>query len=381
MNIRLACSRVLILLVLAPSLLGEARRPSEGVRAEWSRPLLEMRDIVGVVTFTDRVDVYWLHTNELIQPVRSTLYRSSVSADGSMRLGTTRIHAFEEQVSARVSGVGANVQVLWSERTGIYVSPVAGDTLKYPLGKRIASGLYPVFRCHATECAAVYDASSTQMAAVIDRDGNLVSGPFALPHGFHPLQMLFDERGIFFVRHDLSQMRAALVRRDGSVHFDVRIAAANPRAFHATHPAVTTTGADYVVAFVEFGTAPDELQVVTVGSNGSVSAPRRLMQLEEHRDLPNNFGGAALASSGSRFLLGGTYVIGTPFLATLDASLQLTGPVLRTDAIPSVHPHPDGSSFVLVWSAQSPYVTILRADGSMTAPVSLMPLPRRRATR
>lgn len=381
MNLLLACSRVLLLLVLAPALLGEGRVAGERLRADSSRALIEMREVVGVVTFVDRIDVYWLHTNELVQPVRSTLYRTSVSADGSARLATTRIHGFEEQVSARVSGAGGNVQVLWSERSGIHVSPVAGDALKYPLGKRVAFGLYPALRCHATECAVVYDASNTQMAAIIDSDGNVASGPFALPHGFHPLQMLFDERGIFFVRHDLSQMRAALVRRDGSVQFDVRIAAANPRAFHATHPGVTTNGSDYVVAFVEFGTTPDELQAVTVGSNGSVSAPRRLMQLVEHPDLPNNFGGASLVWSGSRFLLGGYYVIGTPFLATLDASLQPTGPVLRPNAIPSLYPHPDGSSFVIVWSGPSPYMTILRADGSMTAPVALVPPQRRRAVR
>jgi hypothetical protein len=193
---------------------------------------------------------------------------------------------------------------------------------------------------------------------------------------------VFDERGIFFLRHNLSELRAALVRRDGSVQFDVRLASADPRAFHTTHAGVTTNGSGYVVAFVEFETSPDELRAVTVANDGTVSAPARLMQLEEHRDLPNNFAGASLAFNGSRFLLGGSYVIGRPFLVSLDASLQQTGGVRRTDATPSVLPHPDGTSFIILWHGPSPYATILRADGSMTAPVWIVPpKSRRRAVR
>jgi hypothetical protein len=361
MHILLACSRALILLVLAPALLGQARLLGErGPRPGSSRPLEEMRYVVGVVTFEDRIDVYWLHT--------------SVKADGTSRLSPRRIHSFDDQVSAGVSGAGANVQAIWSDGSGIRVSPIQGDALKYPQGKLVAFGNFPGIECHATECAAVYDVSNTQLAAILDSDGNLTSGPFPLPSGFHPLRILFDERGIFFVRHNLSHLRAALVRRDGSVQFDVRLASA--------HPGVTTNGSEYVVAFVEFGTSPDELQTVTVAGDGSVSAPRRLMQVEEHADLPNNFAGASLASNGSRFLLGGSYVIGRPFLVSLDASLQQNGPLFRRDAIPYVHRHPDGSSFVIVWHTQSPYLTILRADGSMTAPVSIVPQKsRRRAVR
>ena len=341
---------------------------------------MEMRDVVGVVTSDDHVDVYWLYTNELVAPIRSTLYRSRVSADGSSRLSTTRIHRFDGDVAARVSGAGANVQVLWNGSSRIMVSPLEGDALKYPYGKPIAFGLYAALHCHATECVAVYDVSGTQMAAILDSDSNVVSGPFALPSGWHPLAILFDERGIFFVRHTLNELRAALVRRDGSVQYDVRLASADPRAFHAAHPGVTTNGSGYVVAFAEFTTAPDELHAVTIGSNGSVSAPTRLLQAEEHRDLPNNIGGLSLASNGS-FLLGGSYVIGRPFLVRLGASLQREGAVVRGDATSTVHPHPDGSSFVVVWHAASPYVTILRADGSSTAPVSLVPAPRRRPVR
>jgi hypothetical protein len=383
MNTMLACSRVLLLLVLAPALLGQERLPgARGPRPDSSRPLEDMRNVVGLVTSGERIDVYWLHTDERVADVRSTLYRTSISADSGSRLATTRIHTFDEQVGASVSGAGANVQALWNAGSGIVVSPIEGDALKYPRGKLVAYGNYAGLQCHATECAAFYDVSNMQLAAILDRDGNVTSGPFPLPSGFHPLRILFDERGIFFVRHNLSQLRAALVRRDGSVQYDVRLASANPRGFHTTHPGVTTNGSDYVVAFIEFEKAPDELHAVTVANNGSVSAPTRLMQVEEHRDLPNNFSAASLASNGSRFLLGGSYVIGRPFLMTLDAALQQTGGVFRSDASPSVHPHPDGSSFVIVWHGPSPYVTIRRADGSMTPQVHLAPpRPRRRAVR
>jgi hypothetical protein len=382
MHTLLTCSRVLLLLALAPALLGQTRLPGErGPRLDSSRPLEDMRYVVGLVTFENHLDVYWMHVDERVPEVRPTLYRTSVSADGRMRLGTRRIHTFDEYASVSVSGTGDNVQAQWNGNSGIRVSPIEGDALKYPQGIWVASGNYSGIQCHATECAVIYEASNMQQAVILDRDSKIASGPFPLPPGFHPMRILFDERGLFFVRHNLTQLRAALVRRDGSVQFDVRLAAADPRAFHTTDPGVTTNGSGYVVAFTEFATAPDELHSVTVGSDGSVSAPKRLMQLEEHRDLPNNFGGASLAFNGSRFLLGGFYVIGRPFLMSLDASLQQTGHLRRTDAIPSVHRHPDGSSFVILWHARSPYLTILRADGSMTAPVPIVPPARRRAVR
>lgn len=383
MKTLLACSRAFLLLLLAPALLGDARFQGERApRQDTSRPLEDLRHVAGVVTSEDRIDVYWLHTDERVENVRSTLYLTSVRAGDGARLGTRRIHTFDDYVSASVSGAGANVQALWNAGVGVMVSPIEQHALKYPQGKRITWGNYAGLLCHATECVAAYDVSGTQMAAILDTDANVVSGPFPLPSGFHPLRILFDERGIFFVRYNLTQLRAALVRRDGSVQFDVRLASANPRAFHTTGLGVTTSGSDYVVAFGEFDTTPDELHTVTVASDGSVSARNRLMQVEEHPGLPKNFSGASLASNGSRFLLGGSYVIGRAFLVTLDASLQRTGSVIRSDATPSVHPHPDGSSFVIVWHGRAPYVTFLRADGSMSAPVWLTaPTPRRRAVR
>jgi hypothetical protein len=378
MKTLLACSSALILLVLAPALSGETALARErNLRNDTSRPLMEMREVVGVTTSEDHIDVYWLHTNELLPPVRPTLYRSRVSADGSSRLSTTGIHQFDENQGARVSGAGSNVQVLWNGRSQIMVSPLEGDALKYANGKPIGWGQYAELRCHATECVAVYDVGNVQMATILDSDSNVVSGPFALPSGSHPRTIRFDERGMFFVRHTLDQLRAALVRRDGSVQYDVRLASADPLAFHTTHPGVTTTGSGYFVAFTEFTTAPDEIHAVTIGADGSLSAPTRLLQVEEHRDLPNSIGGLSLAASGSSVLLGGSYVIGRPFLVLLDASLQRESMVVRADASPSVHPHPNGSSFVVVWHAASPYLTILHHDGSSTAPVPLVPSRRR----
>lgn len=381
MNTLLWRSRVIILFVLAPALLGETEARERGQRAESSRPLMESRQIVGVVPAKDHIDVFWLHENEFVVPLRSTLYRTRVSADGGSRLSTTRIFQFEDSVSVRVSGSGGNIQVLWNGGSQIMVSPLDGETLKYSSGKPVAFGLYADLRCHDTECVAIYDVSSVQMAAILDTDSNVVSGPFALPSGLHPLAVRFSEAGIFFLRHTQSHLRAALVHRDGSIRYDVGLASAEPLAFHTTQPGVAPNGAGYLVAFGEFAPTPDELHAVTVGSDGKLSAPTRLLETEEHRDLPNNIGGLSLASNGSGFVLAGSYVIGRSFLVRLDSAMQRQGAVVRDDAIPSVHPHQNGSDFVVVWHAAFPYLTILREDGSSTEPLSLVAPSRRRSVR
>lgn len=368
------------LLLLAALSVAAQRAP----RLESTRPPLDLRDVVGVVPHPDRIDFYWLHTDERIEPVRPRLYRTVISADGLARLSTTLVRQFDEPVAVSVSGDGANVQLMWSNWRALLVSPlVDGTAVKYPQGKAVAFyALYAGMSCHGAECAVTYDQAGARMAAIVDADGGVVSGPFALPSGTYPMNALFDERGIFFLRHTLTELRAALVARDGSVRYDVPVAAADPRAFHAVMPGVTRSGSRYVVAFAEFGRRPVEVHTVTVADDGTVGAPVPLLQTNPHQDLGNNVAAVALAWNGSRYLAGVGHVIGAPLLAPFDAAFHPAGEPIRGEGLPSTLGHPDGSSFVLLWRTPRPYVTILKADGSMTPRLEVAVSPaRRRAIR
>lgn len=342
---------------------------------------MDMRDVVGVVSHAAGVDVYWQHLNEFETPPRVKLMRTVISSQGT-RLSRTLVHQFDGFASARVDGHGANVQAIWTTADGaLMASPVVNGSLEYPEGKLISEyALYPVLACHASECAVVHG-SGSQTATILDADSNAVAS-FALPEGFHPQAISFSERGLFFVRHQLEQMRAALVRRDGSVQYDVAVAAADPAAFHAGPLAIAPKGDRHVVAFVDYAPEPDEVHAVTVSDDGTLSERVSLLVTERHPDLPNNVGALSLAGNGTTYVLTGGYGIGASFVMRYDSAFRpLDAEPQRAPHIPWVSLHDDGQQFVMVWSAARPYVTLFSASGEMTPRIELDPQPRRRAVR
>ena len=348
-----------------------------------SRPLLDMRDVVGVVQHGAGIDVYWQHTNEYQTPTRTKLWRTTVSTDGTARLARVLVREFDDGTSPRVDGDAANAQAIWTTIDGaILASPIVNGALKYPDGKLVSEfGMYAQLDCHAAECAVVSTVASQQHATILDADSNAV-GTFTLPQGFHPQTFSLSERGLLFVRHHQKEVRTALVRRDGSVQYDVAITDADPLAFHAGPLAIAENGAQDVIAFVDFAPEPDEVHAIAISSDGTRSEPVRLLQGERSPDFPNNISALSLATNGTTYVLTGSYVSGKPFVMRYDNAFRpLDAEPQRTMHIPWASLHADGQRFVMVWSALRPYVTVLSPDGAMTAPVDVDPQPRRRAVR
>lgn len=364
------------LLALVLALFATVPRPNT------TRGPIDMRYVVGVVPHAAGagIDVYWVHTNEFVQPLRTQLMRTTVASDGLSRLSIALVAEFDGSATAAVDGSGSNVQAMWKASGGIMASPIVDGALKYPEGKLVSAfGNYPGLRCHAAECVVIYDQAGTQIATFLDAGSNVTHAPFALPAGFSPFALELDERGIFFVRHQLKEKRAALIRRDGSVQFDVHVADADPAAFHAGPIAVAFNGSHYAVAFVDYAPKPDEVQVVTISEQGLVSAPIPLLQTEERPELPNNVGFLSLAWNGAGYLLGGAYVLGRPFLMQFDGAFQPLD-VDRPAAEP-VGMHVAGGDILISYAAARPYITILTADGRMSPALSIDPVPRRRVVR
>jgi hypothetical protein len=246
-------------------------------------------------------------------------------------------------------------------------------------------GIYAGLRCHASECIAIYDVSSRQYVTRLDTDSGVIGAELALPTGYHPLRIELDEQGIFFVRHQANELRAALVRLDGSVQYDVRVGAAEPLAFHAGPVGVAFNGSERAVAYVDYETQPDDVRMVTISGTGTISAPVRVLQVVESPDLPNNVGGLTLAWNGTGYVFGGSYISGRPFLMQLDAAFQPVANPIDTGGPPRTL-EADGTNIVITWGVESPYVTVLSADGRMSPPLTLEgppspAAPRRRSAR
>jgi len=327
--------------------------------------------------------VYWEHTNEFQTPTRTKLMRTMVSMEGTSRLSRVLVREFDGWTSTRVDGRGTNVQAMWTTLSGdIMASPVANGVLKYPQGKLVSEfGMYAGLTCHASECAVIYSVGAERRATILDAGSNAVH-TFTLPMGFHPATISFSEHGLLFVRHQLQEVRAALVRRDGTVRYDVAVTAADPMAFHAGPLAIAMNGSQHVIAFVDYAPEPDEVHAITISDDGTMSEPVRLLQGERHADLPTNISALSLASNGTAYVLTGSYVIGKPFVMRYDSAFHpLDAEPQRAFDVPWASVHADGERFVIVWSAPRPYLTILAPNGAMTPRVELDPQPRRRAVR
>lgn len=342
---------------------------------------MDFRDVVGIVPHGAGIDVYWERLNEFETAPRSRLMRTTVSPDGTSRLSRVLIAELDEyEWGSRVDGEGSNVQAIWKNPDVIVASPVVNGALKYPEGKYVSFGDYADLICHASECAVVYTVAGTQRATFLDADSNVI-GSVTLPDGFHPLSVSFSEQGLFFVRHQLKQLRAALVRRDGSVLYDIAIADADPAAFEAGPVAIAENGNQHVVAFVDYAPEPVEVHAVTISGDGTMSERVRLLQAAPSIfDHPSNVFSLSLAWNGTIYALG--YVSGGSFLRRYDSAFHpLDAEPQRASDGAAASVHAGGEKFVIAWSAAKPYLTILSPNGQMTPKLELDPMPRRRAVR
>lgn len=367
-----------LLLSVAVPLAGENRTTP---KPDSARGQIDFRDVVGIVPHGAGTDVYWERTNEFETPTRSRLMKTTVSPDGTSRLSRVLIKELDEyEGGSRVDGEGTNVQAIWKDPDNIVASPVVNGALKYPEGKYVSFGNYANLICHASECAVIYTVGSTQRATFLDADSN-VAGSVTLPAGFHPLSVSFSEQGLFFVRHQLKELRAALVRRDGTVQYDIAIADADAVAFHAGPIAIAENGNQHVVAFVDYAPEPVEVHAVTISGDGTMSEPVRLLQAApSFFDHPSNVSTLSLAWNGTTYVLG--YVSGGSFLRRYDNAFHPidAAPQRASDgAWASIHA--DGERFLIAWLAPKPYLTILSPNGEMTPKLELDPMPRRRAVR
>ena len=334
-----------------------------------SRSPVDDRHVAGVAIHEGGIDVYTVRHNEFATPIEEKIWRTTLSHDGTLRLSRELV---EHSASfARVVGQHPNVHMIWPGRDyQILTSRIEHGVLKYRDGKLAAEhGMYPAMSCNATECVVVYDVAGRQHATLLDTDGNAIGPPIALPAGFHPMRVSLDERGILFVRVAPKELRAALVRRDGSVQYDTVVATTRDLVFPSAPIGITSNGAHDVVVFSAYA----QVRAVTISADGTVSAPVEL--------LPTGFAPLDLTWNGSVWLLSGYAPAGRFFVMRFDSAFQPLDaePFLGTGQ-PFVQA--DGANFAIVWdNYPAAYLTILRSDGHMTAPLPIDPVVRRRSVR
>lgn len=368
--------QALVLLLAVVAIPAFAKDP----RNDTSRPLLHMRYIVGVVPAGDATDVYWESLNELADPIHTVLFRTRIGIDGVPEGATTVVRENDNYEMSQVGSTGSSAIAMWSSyETGIVASPLVDGRLTYPAGKFIGYGLYAGITCTAAECLVGWDAGGTRKAAILDADANVVSGPFDLPQGWPPSRGLFNDAGIFYVRHTSGVVRAALLDRNGTVRYDVPIVQTAPLELNATPFGVTFDGTHHVLAFLKKAGNGGEIRVVRIAPDGTLSQETTILDSD-----PRGFGlsSLSLAWNGETYLLTGGYVHGYPFALRLDAGFRPAGeqppaPVRDAYVLRTI-----GEVVLMGSSANNrASVFVLKADGQVTPPVLFQEPGRRRTVR
>lgn len=331
--------------------------------------------IVGLVSNNDGFDVFWLRPNQSVAPVTSYdpwLLRTKFTAEGLVREPTSVIRKGLDAIS--VDGESPNLQVLWTVGRALVVSPIMDGVLKFPEGKFVAAYAdYSSLICQRSECLASWNIGNViRQAVVLDANGSPRSTPFSLPDGFPPSALTLDESGIFYVRHTIGELRAALISRDGTLKYDVILTRNLP-----LRPATVATAFDglrHVVVFVEPATNSMPVQAVAVSDNGLISEPITLIR--DQKTGPVLF---ALAWNGNSYLLAGG---SPPFIQRFDAGLLPIDPSPRSVSVLLGVPQQIrviGGSFAIGWSGFAQFVTVVSPDGQISPPTAVDALPRRRS--
>jgi len=348
-------------------------------REDSSRPLLHMRYIVGVVPVGDATDVYWESMNELVEPVHTVLFRTRIGRDGVPQGATTVVRENDDYSMTTVGSTGSSAIAMWTTNYRLVASRLEGGRLMYPEGKFIAHGMYAGMTCGPAECLVGWTSGSARMFAILNSEADVVSGPFVLPDGWSPSRTLWNERGIFYVRHTSGMVRAALIRRDGTVQYDVPILETVPMELNATPFGVAFDGSHHVLAFLDKEGDGGEIRVVRIAADGTLSGEIKVRNAE-----PRGYGlsSLSLAWNGETYLLGGSYVIGYPFLVRLDAAFAPTAEQPAAAMRGSYLLRTIGEDFLMGSSANnSASVFVVKADGQTTPPVLWREPGRRRTVR
>lgn len=334
----------------------------------------DLRYIVGLVPNEEGFEAFWIHDNQFVNPVLPLyprLLRTRFTAEGLVRESTLAIR--EALGATKVDGQSPNLQVLWTVGRALVVSPIVDGVLKFPEGKFVAAYAdFPDLICHRSECVASWNIGNVvRQAVVLDANGNPRSAPFSLPDGFPPSALTLDESGIFYVRHTIGELRAALISRDGTLKYDVSLTRNLP-----LRPATVATafnGSRHVVVFVEPATNSLPVRAVAVSDNGSISEPITLI-----RDQKTDLVLFALAWNGNSYLLAGS---SPSFIQRFDAELLPIDPSPRSVSVLLGAPRQIrvvGTSFAIGWNGFAPFVTVVSADGQISPPTAVDALPRRR---
>ena len=373
--------RNVVALCIALVSAGSAIARDQILKPEQTRPWVNQRYILGLVTNEDGLDVFWIQRNELVDPLRARVLRTRLTAEGLLRGPAALIWDHERSYWNAVHGDGPFAQALWTDqRDTLLVSPVLERGLQFPEGKFVASFADdPRLVCAGSRCVASWETAGERTGVILDSQSNTISAPFFFPYGGGPMSMTVDEGGIFFVHHRFGELRAARIGYDEGIRYDVSVAATDP----ATPISVAFDGSRHLVAYIERSVEPPQVHAVVISDAGAVSSPVTLMHANDPRtDLVS----IALAWNGTSFLLAGGYNngFGIGFVRRFDAELGPLDPLPVNAGVAFRSPQIQviGTNFAIGWdsafSGLEPLITIVSSEGEISQPIGLEAVSRRR---
>lgn len=356
---------------------------------EQSRPFVDSKQWNQIVAGVDGFEAYWTRTNELHNPIRNKLLRTSFALDGTQRGPTTIVRDDDPYTHPAMSAGPGSPLVYWriyQDRRMVLASPLADNALKYPSGKFVAEWTdYLRITCGPAVCTALWEDSGAWHAAHLDRDANLLAGPSQLPEAEFLYGAATDEAGFVVIRGFGGDVRATRIGFDGAVMWDVLLLERNPQSFDHPRIALWNHGTHLAMAIVDRGAYSVEptgsLRTVIINPEGELYDSGIAFSPGDGI----GFESIALGWNGQRYLLAGTYraersLYLKSFALELDEGLR---PVKTLELPPSLlYPaviRASGDAFVIGWSG--PKVTVYK-DGKFSAPVTLLEEeapPRRRS--
>lgn len=349
-----------------------------------SRPLLNLREIVALVPQAGGLDAYWNHTNELATPSFARLMRTGLAADGSRRNPSVILEG-DVRAMGWAGGDAAPIVLSVHDDGTLRATAIGGTSaLEEPAGKIIAQfTTFPQLACGGGHCVAFWSAGNSWNAVYLNADGSPKGASFTLPEAWMLFEVEVGQPGLFLVRRLSNDIRAALIRPDGSVQYDVLLFQSPAAQFAEPIVNAVFDGTSHVVAYAQRPPGnelkPAAIEAVTIAENGTFEPARTIVGSEPLVGID----AFSLAWNGAQHLL--TWSTGgqlrasrfTPQLIALDTEPRLIGTGLWPGS--AITPMPDGT-FALGWSRDgAPYAALLRPNGALTPPVALETTPRRRA--